>query len=117
MAESLLHRAAKANGGDGVFEPLETKVGCYCYSQNCFGDESGIGCSWCVELAMEKGDPVDKVEPGVCHYGCSICACACQAKFEERYGASLGGALCFINNPTLRVKSRRVFTFGALRAS
>ena len=33
------------------------------------------------------------------------------------YGASLGGALCFINNPTLRLKYRRVFTFGALRAS
>ena len=40
------------------------KVGCYCYSQNCFGDEAGIGC-WCVELAMEKGDPVKEVEPRV----------------------------------------------------
>ena len=66
-----------------MFEPLETKVGCYCYSQNCFGDESGIGRWRCVELAMEKDDPIDKVEPGVCRYGCSICACACQATFEE----------------------------------
>jgi hypothetical protein len=37
--------------------------------------------------------------------------------FPSRYGASLGGTLCFINNPTLRLKSRRVFTFGALKAS
>ena len=28
--DDRLRRAAKANGGDGVFEPLETKVGCYC---------------------------------------------------------------------------------------
>ena len=35
----------------------------------------------------------------------------------NRYGAILGGALCYINDPTLRLKNRRVFTFGALRAS
>jgi hypothetical protein len=35
----------------------------------------------------------------------------------NRYGASLGGALCYINDPTLRLKNRRVFTFGALGAS
>jgi hypothetical protein len=31
--DDRLRRAVEANGGDGVFEPLETKVGCYCYSQ------------------------------------------------------------------------------------
>ena len=66
-----------------MFEPVEMKVGCYCYSKNCFGDEAGIGCWWCVELAMEKGDPVEEVEPGVCHFGCAICGCSCQATFEE----------------------------------
>ena len=81
--DDCLRRAAKANGGDGVIDPFEMKVGCYCYSQNYFGDESGTGCCWCVELAMEKDDPVDEVEPGVCRYGCSICVCACQATFEE----------------------------------
>jgi hypothetical protein len=86
-------RAAKANGGDGAFEPLEAKVGCYCNSQNRFGDESGIGCWWCVKLAMKKGDPIDKVEPGVCHYGCSICACACQATFEESKCNQISNAL------------------------
>ncbi len=81
--DDRLRRAAEANRGDGVFEPLETKVGCCCYSQNCFEDVSGIGCWWCAELAIEKGDPVNEVELGVCHYGCSIYACACQATIEE----------------------------------
>jgi hypothetical protein len=35
----------------------------------------------------------------------------------NRCGASLGGALYYINNPTLRLKNRRVFTFGVLVAS
>ena len=42
--DDRLRRAVAANGGDGVFEPVEMKVGCYCYSQNCFGGEAGIGC-------------------------------------------------------------------------
>ena len=29
--DDRLRRAAEANGGGGVFEPLETKFGCYCY--------------------------------------------------------------------------------------
>ncbi len=36
---------------------------------------------------------------------------------HNRCGASLGGALYYINNPTLRLKNQRVFTFGALVAS
>ena len=88
-----LRRAAKTNEGDGVFVPLEMKVGCYCYSQNCFGDESGIGCWWCVELVCEKGNPVNDVEPGVCLFGCSICVCACQATFEESKRNQISNAL------------------------
>jgi hypothetical protein len=91
--DDRLCRAVKANGRDGVFEPLEKKVGCYCISQNCFGDESGIGCWWCVELVMEKGDPIIKVEPDICHYGCSICACACQATFKESNRSQISNAL------------------------
>jgi hypothetical protein len=79
-----LHRAAEAEGGDGRFKPLETKVGCYCFDQNCFGDKSGIGCWWCVKLATEKGGDVpEEVEPGVCCLDCSICKCNCQATFKE----------------------------------
>jgi hypothetical protein len=79
-----LLRAVKADGGDGRFEPLETKVGCYCFNQNCFGDKSGIGCWWCVELVTEKGGDIpDEIEPGVCHFDCRICKCNCQATFEE----------------------------------
>ena len=36
---------------------------------------------------------------------------------EKRCGARVGGALCYINKPTLRLKNQRVFTFGALGAS
>jgi hypothetical protein len=91
--DDRLRRPAEANGGDGVFEPVEMKVGCYCYSQNCFGDEAGIGCWWCVELAMEKGDPVEEVEHGVCRFGCTICGCSCQATFEESKRNKISNAL------------------------
>ena len=40
--DDCLRRAAEANGGDGVFQPVEMKVGWYCYSQNYFGDKAGI---------------------------------------------------------------------------
>ena len=91
--DDRLRRAAEANGGDGVFEPMEMQVGCYCFSQNCFGDEAGIGCWWCVELAMQKGDSVDEVEPGVCRFGCAICGCSCQATFEESKRYQISNAL------------------------
>ncbi len=51
--DDCLRRAAEANG-DGVFEPVEIKDECYCYSQNCFGDEAGIGCWSCIELDPQK---------------------------------------------------------------
>jgi hypothetical protein len=76
--------SAEADGGDGRFEPLEIKVGHYCFDQKCYGDESGIRCWWCVKLATEKwGDVPDEIEPGVCRFNCSICKCNCQATFEE----------------------------------
>ncbi len=61
--DAHLRNAAGANGGDRKFVATENKVGCYCYDQKCFGEESGIGCSWCVELATEKSDVPDEVEP------------------------------------------------------
>ena len=74
-ADSRLREAAKANGGDGTFEATETKVGCYCWGQNCFGDMDGIGCWKCVDLAMEeKGElSADVVELGVCCFDCDVC--------------------------------------------
>ena len=33
---------AEADSGDVEFELADTKVGCYCYEQNCFGNEDGI---------------------------------------------------------------------------
>ena len=38
-ADARLREEAVANGGDGIFEATTTKVGCYCYVQNCHGDE------------------------------------------------------------------------------
>jgi hypothetical protein len=78
-----LRATAEANGGDRKFVAKEKKVRCYCYNQNCFGDKSGIGCWWCVKLAMEKGDVLYEVEPGVCCFECNICRCACQATFDQ----------------------------------
>ncbi len=82
--DECLRRAAEADEGDCRFERLETKVGCYCFNQNCFGDESRIGCWWCVELVTEKGGDVpDEIEPGVCHFNCRICKCDRRVTFEE----------------------------------
>jgi hypothetical protein len=82
--DASLRAAAEANGGAGKFVAMEKRVGCYCYEdQNFFGDESGIKCCWCVELAMEKHGVPDEVEPGVCHFECNICRCACQAMFDK----------------------------------
>ena len=53
-ANSLLREKAEANGGDGIFEATTTKVGCYCYVQNCHGDEDGIGCWNCVDLSRQQ---------------------------------------------------------------
>ncbi len=83
-ADALLREEAEANGGDGKFEAAANKVGCYCYGQNCYGDDDGIGCWWCVELARRKDDlPSVEVEPGVCQFDCPICKCNCQATFHE----------------------------------
>ena len=83
-----------ANGGNGIFEATTTKVGCYCYVQNCHGDEDGIGCWNCVDLAMKKGDfPTDDVEPGVCRFDCDICKCSCQATFAEKKRHTISNGL------------------------
>jgi hypothetical protein len=84
-ADARLREAAKANGGDGKFEAAETKVGCYCWGQNCFGDRDGIGCWKCVDLGMKGGGKLsaDAVETGVCRFDCDVCRCSCQATFVE----------------------------------
>ena len=85
-------RAAEANGVDGVFEPMEMKVGCYCYAQNCFGDKFGIGC-WSGALSWQcrkKSDSIEEVEPSICHFGC--CICAFDVEESKRY--QISSALC-----------------------
>jgi hypothetical protein len=83
-ADAQLREAAEANGGDGKFEATETKVGCYCWGQKCFGDKYGIGRWNCVNLAMKEGEfSADVVETGVCCFNCNICRCNCQATFNE----------------------------------
>jgi hypothetical protein len=54
-ANARLREVTEANDRDGKFEATETKVGCYCNGQNCFGDRDGIGCWRCVDLAMKGG--------------------------------------------------------------
>jgi hypothetical protein len=64
-------------GGDGIFVVAAMNVGCYCFGQNCFGKEEGIGCWWRVKLAQEKGNFLLEmelgVEPGLCHFQCNMC--------------------------------------------
>jgi hypothetical protein len=81
--EHLCRAAEQVDGEDDRFGPLEMKVGCYCYDQNCFGKESGIGCWWFVKLMSEKGNVPDEGEPGVSCFDCSICKCNCQATFRK----------------------------------
>jgi hypothetical protein len=83
-ANAQLREAAEANGGDGKFKATETKVGCYCWGKNCFGDRDGIGCWKCVDLAMKEGElSADAVETGVCRFDCDVCRCSCQATFVK----------------------------------
>jgi len=70
-ADALLRVGAETNGGNGKFEATANKVGCYCFGQNCYGDDDGIGCWWCVVLARRKDDlPSIEVELGVCQFDC-----------------------------------------------
>ena len=94
-ADSRLREAAETNGGDGKFEATETKVGCYCWGQNCFGDRDGIGCWKCVDLAMEEGElsAEDVVEPGVCRFDCDVCRCSCQCTFVENKRHTIANGL------------------------
>jgi hypothetical protein len=72
-ADALLRMGAETNGGDGKFESTANKVGCYCFGQNCYGNDDGIGCWWCVVLARRKDNlPSVEVEPGVCQFDCHI---------------------------------------------
>ncbi len=73
-------------GGEyGVLEAMETKVGCNCFGQNCFGNEYGIGCWKCVELAIKNGDILANavVASGVSCFDCDVCWCICHATFKE----------------------------------
>ena len=93
-ADSWLRKAAEANGGDGKFKPTETKVGCYCWGQNCFGDRDGIGCWKCVDLEMGGGElSADAVEPGVCRFDCDIFRCSCQCTFVENKRHTIANGL------------------------
>ena len=41
--DDRLHRAVKANGGDGVSETMEMQVGCYCFLATVLGMSLGSG--------------------------------------------------------------------------
>jgi hypothetical protein len=87
----VLRAAASANDGNGKFDPPSNKSGCYCFCQNCFGDENGIGCWYCVELAMERGPGVPGLR--VCQFDCPICKCICQVIFEENKRYTIAASL------------------------
>jgi hypothetical protein len=93
-ANAWLRKASEANGGDEKFVATETKVGCYCYGQNCIGDKDGIGCWRCVDLAMKEGEFLaDAVETGFCRFDCNICQCSCQATFKENKRHTIANGL------------------------
>ena len=93
-ANARLREDAEANDGDGKFEGMATKVGCYCYGQNCFGDEYGIGCWHCVDLAMTIGEvPAVEVDPGLCRFDCDICRCSCQVIFDDNKRHTIANSL------------------------
>jgi hypothetical protein len=93
-ADALLHKEAKANDNIGKFEAATNKVGCYCFGQNCYGNDDGIECWWCVEIARRKDDlPSVEVEPGVCQFDCPICKCNCQATFHENKRHTIANGL------------------------
>ena len=90
VAENARRRAAAdaIDGGDGKIKGVVDKSGCYCFFQNCFGDEDGIGCWRCFELARttksdEDAQPSGEMAQGICRFECDVCRCDCQVTFDE----------------------------------
>ena len=57
-------------------------TGCFCFRINCFGQLDGSGCYLCEAMARDNMPPVTNI-PGVCKWGCDICACHCSCSFSE----------------------------------
>jgi hypothetical protein len=89
-ADALLHEGLESNGGDDKFEATANKVGCYCYGQNCYSNDNGIGCWW---SRRKDNLPSIEVEPGVCLFHCPICKCNCQATFHENKHHAIANGL------------------------
>jgi hypothetical protein len=63
--------------------------------------------SMCLVLHLRIGMAFEMAREG----GAFVCHCCLVRLTNRRYGASLGGALCYINNPTLRLFSHTCLHF------
>ncbi len=75
---------------------VATKTGCYCYDQNCHGDENGIGCWKCTKLAFSGVAPsmLDETVLGfLCRIGRDVCHCVCQVTFDESRRYTISNAI------------------------
>ena len=59
-------------------------TGCFCFRINCHGNQDGSGCYLCEEKANNKVPPISN-KPGICRWGCDVCACHCSCTFSEKY--------------------------------
>lgn len=65
-------------------------TGCFCFRINCHGKQDGSGCYLCEEKAKMKEQPPVSTKPGVCVWGCPVCACHCSCTFSEKNRMTIG---------------------------
>ncbi len=58
-------------------------TGCFCFRINCHGNLDGSGCYLCEAKARDNVPPNTNT-PGVCKWGCPVCACHCSCTFSEK---------------------------------
>ena len=88
--------AASVAGGDGKFDGLSSKHGCFCHAIHCRGQQNGGNCPEC-KMRAQQGEIQAVVGPGQCPYNCSTCSCMCKVVFEEQHRHTISFALKRIN--------------------
>ena len=61
--------AASVAGGDGKFDGLSSKHGCFCQAIHCRGQQNGGNCPECM-MRAQQGEIRTVVGPGQCPYNC-----------------------------------------------
>lgn len=94
---TLLFQPAAAAGGGSIADLMgadriaaanamstSANTGCFCFRINCHGKQDGSGCYLCEAKAKEMAPPIS-TKPGLCMWGCAVCACHCSCTFSDKH--------------------------------